>query len=252
MGPGSQIFKESNPEDVASHSIEYQSMKEQAENLRIALGQPDESESIQLRASYGTELDGLDIDLRNNSGNLSRYSLFSDRIKDGHGVLGYFTSHEDVEFDETPGVEYSTTAVSIKLYTRSVGAKGVQPLKDSYIVLFRLGFKDEEINSSNLGIGENAKFGVVLDEMSNIIPIRVDKDVVEKDILQKIERRDTVNDEEMITEGQIVTETKRMFRISQLDRSDDVVIYHEILNELDEFLESRKKYPQEDNNDEAS
>ena len=131
----------------------------------------------------------------------------------GVNVLRQFKPYDRQTSDAYPGVEFETTAVAFDVYDKqdSLLDKNMKSHQSGYMVLFRLGLAGEKFDGDTIGIGENARYGALV-ENGRLTPLRLDT-----------------------IKGRIAPSLNWLVSVVMLDDNDPG--YSEVLDEVDRFLD---------------
>jgi len=216
MDNASKMFRDSHPDTVYDQYLYLQEVKEEraerGEKLQQALSTyPSRGENVD-KGSMRSDRSMLNEVLKSRF-NISISRAFSNTIR-------YFKP-----YDVQPSEEY---------------AYGEQnsPETDSHmkLLLFRLGCAGEEPSEDTIGIGTNARYGVIV-ENDQLKPIRIDTDVTRKDAIAGIVRESATAESSETTDTAVMLLYKVAMDVVELSADDPMRARALVINEIDRFIE---------------
>ena len=163
--------------------------------------------------------------------NISISRAFSNTIR-------YFEPYDVQPSEEYPDVNFVTQVITFDLYDQQRYVYGEQnsPETDSHmkLLLFRLGCAGEEPSEDTIGIGTNARYGVIV-ENDQLKPIRIDTDVTRKDAIAGIVRESAAAESSETTDTAVMLLYKVAMDVVELSADDPMRAG--VINEIDRFIE---------------
>jgi len=205
-----QMFKDSCPSAAYDRHLRHEAESQRALDLQEALETFEVQKTEVIPARTIGLLHSVDDKLSYQSGRFISTGAYK-----GVNVIRQFKPYDRQTSDAYPGVEFETTAVAFDIYDKqdSLLDKNRESHRSGYMVLFRLGFAGEKFDGDTIGIGENARYGALVED-GCLRPLRLDT--------TKIKRH---------------TEYSPSCLVSVVMLDDNDPGYSEVLDEVDRFLD---------------
>ena len=203
-----QMFRDSYPSATYDRHLRHEAESQRALDLQEALETFEVQKTEIIPARITGLLHSVDDKLAYQSGR-----FISTGIYKGVKVIRQFKPYDRQTSDAYPGVEFETTAVAFDIYDKrdSLLDKDRESYRSGYMVLFRLGLAGEKFDGDTIGIGENARYGALV-ENGRLTPLRLDT-----------------------IKGRIAPSLNWLVSVVMLDDNDPG--YSEVLDEVDRFLD---------------
>ncbi len=203
-----QMFRDSYPSATYDRHLRHEAESQRALDLQEALETFEVQKTEIIPARITGLLHSVDDKLAYQSGR-----FISTGIYKGVNVIRQFKPYDRQTSDAYPGVEFETTAVAFDIYDKrdSLLDKDRESYRSGYMVLFRLGLAGEKFDGDTIGIGENARYGALV-ENGRLTPLRLDT-----------------------IKGRIAPSLNWLVSVVMLDDNDPG--YSEVLDEVDRFLD---------------
>ena len=165
-----QMFRDSYPSATYDRHLRHEAESQRALDLQEALETFEVQKTEVIPARTIGLLYSVDDKLSYQSGR-----FISTGADKGVNVLRQFKPYDRQTSDAYPGVEFETTAVAFDVYDKqdSLLDKNMKSHQSGYMVLFRLGIAGEKLDEDTIGIGENARYGALV-ENGCLTPLRLD------------------------------------------------------------------------------
>lgn len=234
MDNASKMFRDSHPDTVYDQYLYlHETKKERAERgkkLQQALSTyPSRGENVD-KGSVRSDRNILNEALKNKF-DVAISQAFSNTIR-------YFEPYDVELSEEYPDEYFVTQVITFDLYDQQRDAYDEQnsPETDSHmkLLLFRLGCAGEEPSEDTIGIGTNARYGVIV-ENDQLKPIRIDTDVTRKDAIAGIVRESAAAESSETTGTAVMLLYKVAMDVVELNADDPM--HAEVINEIDRFIE---------------
>ena len=234
MDNASKMFRDSHPDTVYDQYLYLHETKEErakrGKKLQQALSTyPSRGENVD-KGSMRSDRSMLNEVLKSRF-NISISRAFSNTIR-------YFKPYDVQPSEEHPDVNFVTQVITFDLYDQQLYAYGEQnsPETDSHmkLLLFRLGCAGEEPSEDTIGIGTNARYGVIV-ENDQLKPIRIDTDVTRKDAIAGIVRESAAAESSGTTGTAVMLLYKVAMDVVELGADDPM--HAEVIDEIDRFIE---------------
>lgn len=203
-----QMFRDSYPSATYDRHLRHEAESQRALDLQEAHETFEVQKTEIIPARITGLLHSVDDKLAYQSGR-----FISTGIYKGVNVIRQFKPYDRQTSDAYPGVEFETTAVAFDIYDKrdSLLDKDRESYRSGYMVLFRLGLAGEKFDGDTIGIGENARYGALV-ENGRLTPLRLDT-----------------------IKGRIAPSLNWLVSVVMLDDNDPG--YSEVLDEVDRFLD---------------
>ena len=165
-----QMFRDSYPSATYDRHLRHEAESQRALDLQEALETFEVQKTEVIPARTIGLLHSVDDKLSYQSGRFISTGAYK-----GVNVLRQFKPYDRQTSDAYPGVEFETTAVAFDVYDKqdSLLDKNMKSHQSGYMVLFRLGIAGEKLDEDTIGIGENARYGALV-ENGCLTPLRLD------------------------------------------------------------------------------
>jgi hypothetical protein len=165
-----QMFRDSYPSATYDRHLRHEAESQRALDLQEALETFEVQKTEVIPARTIGLLYSVDDKLSYQSGRFISTGAYK-----GVNVLRQFKPYDRQTSDAYPGVEFETTAVAFDVYDKqdSLLDKNMKSYQSGYMVLFRLGIAGEKLDEDTIGIGENARYGALV-ENGCLTPLRLD------------------------------------------------------------------------------
>lgn len=203
-----QMFRDSYPSATYDRHLRHEAESQRALDLQEALETFEVQKTEVIPARTIGLLHSVDDKLSYQSGRFISTGAYK-----GVNVLRQFKPYDRQTSDAYPGVEFETTAIAFDVYDKqdSLLDKNMKPHQSGYMVLFRLGLAGKKFDGDTIGIGENARYGALV-ENDRLTPLRLDT-----------------------IKGRIAPSLNWLVSVVVLDDNDPG--YSEVLDEVDRFLD---------------
>ena len=164
-----QMFRDSYPSATYDRHLRHEAESQRALDLQEALETFEVQKTEVIPARTIGLLHSVDDKLSYQSGRFISTGAYK-----GVNVLRQFKPYDRQTSDAYPGVEFETTAVAFDVYDKqdSLLDKNMKSHQSGYMVLFRLGLAGEKFDGDTIGIGENARYGALV-ENGRLTPLRL-------------------------------------------------------------------------------
>ena len=165
-----QMFRDSYPSATYDRHLRHEAESQRALDLQEALETFEVQKTEVIPARTIGLLHSVDDKLSYQSGRFISTGAYK-----GVNVIRQFKPYDRQTSDAYPGVEFETTAVAFDIYDKqdSLLDKNMKSHQSGYMVLFRLGIAGEKLDEDTIGIGENARYGALV-ENGCLTPLRLD------------------------------------------------------------------------------
>ncbi len=232
MGPGSEMFKRSNPKAVQEGFLDHQEAKDMGKRCRalnealetypchkMKLDPSRDGDIVDLGRALKSDL-SEELDIPSHSLRVKVFADYDIRVGEG--------DHSGE--DEGLGLEYATKVIEIPLcfQPKENATSPIYNITPSKLVLFRLGYKDEVVKRAAglLGIGENASVGAIMNR-GTIYPV-----VITRSPEEEVDKSGPVDEEQR---DEPSYEPKTPMRAIVLDKNNP--LHDEVFNEINKFVE---------------
>lgn len=232
MDDSKRIFKESNPDGVASRELSRELEEKRFSSAIEALEKYEyRQENLKSSSRMGSRLGHLSNAMREaNLGEHLKTCVWQQdrKLWSEEYSIRYFRPFDRHAVEEYPGLEFETTPVAFDMYDSSQDGKVV-----GYVMLFRLGTVDEYVDTSTIGIGDNARYGAVI-QNNQVQPIRIDTDAQTEVPGSELRKHDLMTSEESV-DARVISSFSSRMKITKLAKDD--ITYGEVIDEIDKFIE---------------